>query len=320
MKNRIHFVKISHYGYYNQGDIFCSPYPHFEFFFKNYDCVLHSIDGVHLQEISESDVVIIGGGGLLNYETRHNVTINKILDKCKNVILWGCGENGEFADGYIKTIQPNINYSKFKLAGVRDCIHPELKYTPCPSSLMPQLRSNLDIDPIYDVGTMFYSDDLVDRYAGKFLNQSHYANIDTVLKFIQNHSVIITQSYHCALWATLSGRKVIMPKWSLGNSKFNTMMYPPTFMDEEDIYRCRDFSNLSLNSYPNSWEESRSLVLDFFNNVKAIIEDVIIEETKSDFYQLHRLGELSQLVGHLYDQNLNLRNEINELRMRLDRE
>ena len=90
---KIHFVHHLEklYAAPNLGDWIASPYYYFTDFFSRYTCVLHSDWSVLWHEIERDDIVIFGGGGLLDNSDALNVVLNRLIDKCDNVIVWGAG-------------------------------------------------------------------------------------------------------------------------------------------------------------------------------------------------------------------------------------
>ena len=319
---RVHFVKISHLGYANQGDIICSPYVYFQEYFSKYGCILHSMDSVYFSEIGRNDVVILGGGGILDFQSRFNRTIQKLYEACDTVIFWGGGHNGEY-DGEKKRpvhLEPNIDFSRFALYGVRDYDLDGYEYTPCVSSVNPLLKLSQNKTSIRKIGTMFHSQRYVDAFKNKYENKSHYHNVEDVINFIAGCEVVITESYHCALWATLVNRKVIMPKEILRTVKYNYLRYKPTFLPFDEILKVQETDNFSdFPHYPEAYEESFFQVNDFMERVKEVISKKITSPNVGyiDFYERHRLGEVIQRCDALLDTNTKLRKELSALELKI---
>lgn len=314
---RIHFVKISHLGYSNQGDIICSPYVHFYDYFSQYGCILHSMDSIHFAEIGKNDVVILGGGGIVDFQSRFNRVIQRLQECCDTVIFWGGGHNGAYDSGEKKPVhlEPNVDFNRFALYGVRDHNLDGLHYTPCVSSVNPLLKQARMKDPIRKIGSMFHSAGYLDALNGKFPNKSHYHNIEDVIDFISDCEIVITESYHCALWATLSNRKVVMPQEILNGIKYNYLRYKPTFIPFAEILKIDGEEDLGeLHSYPLSYEESFEEVNAFMDMVKDVIATKIPHPTKGyiDFHNLHKLGEIVQRCDSLLDTNNKLRRQLDD--------
>ena len=110
----------------NLGDWICSPYYYFVEYFSKFTCMLHSDWAVLWHEIEKDDIVIFGGGGLLDNSDELNRVLNRILDRCENVIIWGPGTHRYAEDNIFgqQTASVTINYEKAALIGVRDYMHP----------------------------------------------------------------------------------------------------------------------------------------------------------------------------------------------------
>lgn len=273
MFRKVHFIKINDFNYINAGDIYCSPYIWFHDFFETYSCVSHCLSSVRYDQISKDDVVIIGGGGLINYNPwfNFNVAINKILTLCNNVILWGAGFNCAYSNGKIESFSPIVDFSKFKLYGIRDYCFGNYNYTPCCSCMNPLLSLAHDIKPKIKYGSMLHPLMKTKSLPIDMDNVSHFSNINTIMDFISNHEVIVTNSYHCALWSMLSGRKVVSPSLLLGGNKFNFLEKKPAFCPDWSKPDLLEKSMEEAVSYPDFLDSSVSLTLNFFEKVKEIV-------------------------------------------------
>src|SRR6478735_12850937 len=94
---KIHFIRNVDQN--NAGDYFCSPLGYYWDFFKNYAVVQHDMGAVRFHEIHRSDVVIFGGGGVINYCEAWNKLINRMFETAGTVIGWGIGFNSHL-QGY----------------------------------------------------------------------------------------------------------------------------------------------------------------------------------------------------------------------------
>ena len=81
-KGKIHFVHHLEklYAPANLGDWISSPYYYFIEFFSRYTCVLHSDWALLWHEIERDDIVIFGGGGLLDNSDELNIVLNKLIE------------------------------------------------------------------------------------------------------------------------------------------------------------------------------------------------------------------------------------------------
>ena len=283
MFRKIHFIKINDFNYINAGDIYCSPYIWFHDFFDKYSCVSHCLSSVRYDQISKEDIVIIGGGGLINYNPwfNFNIAINKILSLCNNVILWGAGFNCAYINGTVEQFSPKVDFSKFKLYGIRDFQFDNYNYVPCCSCMNPLLSIAHSIKPKVKYGSMLHPLMKTKSLPIDMDNVSHFSNINAIMDFISDHEIIVTNSYHCALWSMLAGRKVVSPSSLLEGNKFNFFEKKPEF--------CSDWSKTVLLqqsmdkavSYPDFLNSSVSLTIKFFEKVKDIVIETIPLPDKS---------------------------------------
>lgn len=112
-------------------------------------------------------------------------------------------------------------------------------------TLLDNLQEN---DILFDVPTMYN-------------NQP----FEELINFIKETEVIITNTYHIMYWSTLLGKKVIL--FGIFSDKFNHFKYPPVLYSgdlEHDMAKAQ--------RYPEALQESQRLNLDFFEDVKKILE------------------------------------------------
>jgi hypothetical protein len=170
----------------------CGPYEYFTKIFSRYNCMLHHFGRILFDRIQKNDIVILGGGGLLDFKDEWNERVNIILNLCDNVISWGMGRNTHV--GW-KIPTPKINYKKFKLLGIRDWM-PELpatneRFLPCVSCLMPWLsgkrkaRRKWGVVEHWNFPITAFDDYKID----KIVNAN---SIETIRDFILTSEVIIT--------------------------------------------------------------------------------------------------------------------------------
>lgn len=295
MFQKIHFIKIYDFNYINAGDIFCSPYLWFHNFFDSYSCISHCISSIRYEQISKNDIVIIGGGGLLNYNPwfNFNEAINKVVNLCDNVIIWGAGFNSNMKNDKLEDYNPQLDFSKFILYGLRDYNVKNINYTPCSSCMNPLLKTAYIRTPSKKIGSMLHPLMNTKKLPLEMDNLSHFSNIEMIMNFIAEHEVIVTNSYHCALWAMLANRKVVAPSDLLIGNKFYYFRHSPSFCDN-----WQDKTSLSkaidkAEKYPYFLDESQKLTLDFFEKVKAIVSRTIPIPNKDyeHFFEQSMLSE-----------------------------
>lgn len=95
-KPRIHVIHVIVTD--NVGDINCGP----EYYLKkagiNTEIIIHDLDSINQAMIRKEDIVIIGGGGLIDYSDEWNGIINQCISLSDNVVMWGAGFNRHYCD------------------------------------------------------------------------------------------------------------------------------------------------------------------------------------------------------------------------------
>lgn len=126
----------------NTGDSNCAPYRYFVEFSK-YNFSIMDIQSPLIDTIEKDDIVIVGGGGLMNFNETWNHQINVILEKSDNVIGWGLGFNTHYD---YEEPREKINFDRFRYITNRDYLHPmNLPYLPCVSCMMESLEKRYEI-------------------------------------------------------------------------------------------------------------------------------------------------------------------------------
>ncbi len=279
---KIHFIRIIDFDYINSGDILSSPLMYTQDFFKDYSVITHNLSTVRYSHISKNDIVIIGGGGVFNYNPwfNFNIAINKILDLCDNVVVWGAGFNsGINEDRGLPDYEPEVDFSRFSLYGIRDRNFEDYNFLPCASSMSPLLDKAYNAKPSRKLGSIIREDFFRNE---KHLmiegveNITHYKNYSSVIDFIADHEYVLTTSYHGALWASLANRKVIVPSSLRSHGfKYNYYGFPLTFIDDPtDPAQLQEAIN-KTNCNPNILSEYRNLNYNFFEKVKELVRTVI---------------------------------------------
>lgn len=343
---KIHF--INRLDYNNVGDWSCSPLSYYYRYFKQFTIIRHDIDFINYNEIESEDVVIFGGGGLFDVTTSFNQAIIRVLGKCNTVIGWSCGFNTHNGRWFQGKEFPKIDFSKFKLLSIRDYNHPSgIEYLPCPSSLAFDIFQNHEFKTKRKYGFIGHKDLLGDNYSFNDALTNN-ENINRIAEYILSSEAIVTNSYHCAYWTMLLGRKaIVLNKFS---TKFDYFKYKPEFI-EIDKSESKDSidSKLELafekaNVYNKLFEESKKLNDAFFEKVKIIIEEtgldrckdyeslyiinceqswnrlsqfqILKTETETNLEKLH--DELFSEINILKQSNEALRDEIASLRERIE--
>ncbi|HRE43178.1 MAG TPA: hypothetical protein PKY87_04325 [Terricaulis sp.] len=292
-RGKIHFVHHLEKGYVpaNLGDWISSPYYYFTEFFSRYSCVLHSDWAVLWHEIERDDVVIFGGGGLLDNSDELNKVLNRLIEKCDNVIIWGAGthkytENNIFGK---RTASIPIRFDKTVLSGIRDYQHPyEQPFVPCASCLHPAFSADRNETHIKrEVGTLKSALERTFAVSDVPSSVSNAESIGTVVDYILSSRVMLVSSYHGAFWSMLLGRKVILPTSRLGVDKYKYFRHPVGFydgnkFDEPELLRLA----ATIPEPVGFLAEARALNLDFFRKVRNHIEERVETVAESETIQI----------------------------------
>ena len=312
---KVHFINFFFYGYQNTGDLFCSPLLYFNDYFRKYNVILHQIESPRFFEIAKNDVVILGGGGIL-YDN-WNAIINKILECCDNVIIWGAGTNSSDIKAY-ENHEIKIDYTKFRLVGVRDFRNnSNLRYTPCVSCMSPLIQEAKLIKPTERIGTML---SFGYKSSPKYANLDHFHNINEVFDFISKHDIIVTSSYHCSYWATLCGKKVIgisdgsTPK--IINQKYAPQIITSTiFHNENELEKIIEKSVEHTEALGDCISETYK----FFLEVKSIVESLAMTsfDNYSYFHDKMELASLASRFNSYHSRIEHLEKQLSEIEKKL---
>lgn len=319
---KIHFVHHLEKRYVaaNLGDWICSPYYYFGDYFAQFTCVLHSDWAVLWHEIERNDIVIFGGGGLLDNSDELNRVLNRLIEKCDNVIIWGAGthkynENNIFGK---KTASEAIHYDKAALVGVRDYEHPSgLPYLPCVSCMNPAFsKKQEDVKIVRNIGTIKSALEANFAVQGLPSFVTNAEPIGTVANYILSSKVILVSSYHGAFWSMLLGKRAILPATRLGVDKYKYFRHPVGFYEGNkfDEIQILDIA-AQLPEIPDLLEESRSLTWDFFNRCKEYIEKRIEPAIENETIQIisKRNAQLEFTIVDMWNEIRRLNGRISTL-------
>lgn len=232
----------------NVGDIHCGP----EYYLKksgiNVEIIIHDLESIDETTIGRDDVVIIGGGGLIDFSDEWNAIINKCISLSDNVVIWGAGYNRHYAN---QAITESIEMEKIKLIGIRDYID-ENTYVPCVSCMLPHFDLNYTVKRKIGVAKHKEFSENIPGEFSKYDSVTNAASLESVIRFIGESEYIATNSYHMCYWATLLKKKVVL--FGEFSSKFDNLRYPPvrySGMLEEDLKKAV--------VYETALEESREI-------------------------------------------------------------
>lgn len=304
----------------NLGDWICSPYYYFQDYFAQYTCILHSDWAVLWHEIERDDIVIFGGGGLLDNSDELNRVLNRLIECCDNVIIWGAGTHKYNADNIFgkKTATEEIHYDRAAFVGVRDYMHPSgLPYLPCVSCMNPAFLIGQDSIPITrNIGTIKSALESTFAVQGLPSFVTNAQPIGTVAKYILSSKVILVSSYHGAYWAMLLGKKAILPSTRLGVDKYRYFRHPVGFYDgntfnEDEILALAE----ELPENTGFLEESRQLNHDFFERTRKYIEERIAPSQPNETLQImaKRMAQLDFTIMDMWNEIRRLHGKIAKL-------
>jgi hypothetical protein len=268
---KIHFV--STFDKRNTGDWIASPLNYYYGFFKQYSVIAHGITTVHWAEIYKDDIVIIGGGGMLDLYDEWNMTINKLTEACENVILWGAGFNSHYND---EKLSVPLETERFKLCGVRDFNLPGFEWLPCVSCKLPELDKKLPIKR--HIGVISHYEKSLPGFT-QYERITNGQNIYTIVDFISSSNIVISNSYHALYFTMLMEKKAVCSdKFS---TRFENFKYKPAYYSgdiEADAEKAQVYDR----------EEARKLNDEFFKSVKAFVE-AKIQDPDNSYTQIYML-------------------------------
>lgn len=251
----VHFVHCVEFR--NRGDMNCCPYFYFSDYFDQFPCMIHNIWDVQFSAIRHDDIVILGGGGLFDCLDGFQETINRLCYVCRNVIAWGVGHNTHED----RQLYWQVEYERFRLLSVRDYDYPGQSYCPDVSCMMKGLERRQETRR--RIGLISHQEYDIEL---PFEKITHKDRLEVILDFIAGSEVLVTNTYHCAYWGMLMGKKVILYKPF--SSKFRWLRHKPVVWSgdlEADVQASRAF--------PGFMEESRDITLKFFARVRNIVEE-----------------------------------------------
>lgn len=321
---KIHFVNRIDKD--NLGDWLCSPLNYYYEYFSKFNIVRHDIDFIDWHEIKRDDIVIIGGSGMFNVTISFNENINKLLNRCDNVIAWSVGFNTHDKQWFQGNEFPDILINKFKLCTIRDYNHDsKIEYLPCPS-VFAFANSNFEIIK-RKFGIIEHKDLPIN---GDFYGIERISNaysLSEVKNFISTSECIITNSYHMGYWSLLLKKKVIIvDKFS---TKFDYYKYRPIFIytagkSSKDLQEEIEKAFNEAENYSEAYNEAIELNNEFFSRVKTIIEQLNFpfKNSYQEFYEMSclkswnyqdkfkQIEEMSERIENLQSNINNLHDEL----------
>lgn len=253
----IHF--LHRYITNNTGDKACGYYQYFNNEFENYRCIVHDVNCVHFSLIKNYDIVIVGGGGLLNATAEWNYCINKATRKAGKSIIWSAGFNSSIINK-----KSRIDFKIIDLVSVRDFSYATFNYVPCATCMMPELDEKYANKRI--IGLVAHKDVLhhIPKEFQQYDNVANFSSVKEIIEFIGSSEIILTNSYHAIYWSQLMNKKCIL--FAPRSEKYNYFKYPPVIFSgdlQKDLLDCEIYSD--------ALSESRALTLQFLKEIKYLI-------------------------------------------------
>lgn len=248
----------------NTGDMVSCPYFYFKDYFDKFE--VHIIDIADFEEynppsVTKDDVVIFGGGAIIEWHTNYHQRMNELAGQCGKSIIWGVGTNKNLE----LEIEEQLNYDAITLVGMRD-YPPKYEYIPCVSCMSSEFDQAFDIKR--ETGAFLHYQGTNDKFNSlpRITNSYDFSDI---IRFIGESNSVLTNSFHGCYWSQLLCKPVVKinphsDTEEHGEVRFLKMKNVPVMRNE------LDFSGAE--TYPDFLEESRGLNKQFFEKVKEIIE------------------------------------------------
>lgn len=249
---KVHFVYSKDTE--NSGDLSCGYYAYFGEMFKKYPIVIWDIGTIDFSLIAKNDVVIVGGGGLLDNSDLWNYNINRLAQKCRYCFLFAPGFNRHYGH----RVSVMLKTGAFRQWTVRDYHHPAGgRYVPCASCLRPEFSMTYPVVRKYGVVKHFQFD------MSREFNLPQITNdrpLHELLAFIGSSEIIVSNTYHAVYWAVLMKKKVILD--APFSEKFKYLKYPPVLFSG-DLEK--DAAQAVV--YENALTEAQELVRNFAEDI-----------------------------------------------------
>jgi hypothetical protein len=210
-----------------------------------------------LEKVSAADLVIVGGGGLLEWD-KYQPSFDVIRFLNKKAVIWGAGQNYDTLETWADIKRPYVrDYSHFKLVGIRDYGF-EHEYIPDASCLSPLFDKYRKKKPKKEFafqanrGTAAHTRFMPAGVPDSDIIGNTFIEMEQILDHFSAAETIVTSSFHGAYWGLLLNRKVIALAMS---SKIYSMKYPVPIAHGSDWQRFIPVAR----AYPEALEESRSI-------------------------------------------------------------
>ena len=249
---KVHFVYSKDTE--NSGDLSCGYYAYFGEMFKKYPIVIWDIGTIDFSLVAKNDVVIVGGGGLLDNSDLWNYNINRLAQKCRYCFLFAPGFNRHYGH----RVSVMLKTGAFRQWAVRVYHHPAGgRYVPCASCLRPEFSMTYPVVRKYGVVKHFQFDMSREFSLPQITNDRP---LHELLAFIGSSEIVVSNTYHAVYWATLMKKKVILD--APFSEKFKYLKYPPVLFSG-DLEK--DAAQAVV--YENALTEAQELVRNFAEDI-----------------------------------------------------
>lgn len=155
-------------------------------------------------KLKHAPAIIIGGGGLLDYCEKWNLNITNTLNYATQhsipIYGWALGYNRHNGDTQARQPIPTKLFTRFT---DRNPLSPS--FLPCPSCLSHELNASTHINK--GPGIIEHISTPINLPYPKINNKQ---SKEQIIRFIDTHSHIITNTYHAAYWAVLKEKPLII--------------------------------------------------------------------------------------------------------------
>lgn len=245
---------------HNLGDMVCSPLQ----WFPDLAAGAEIYDVINLPKKTLNADMILGGGGLGYFEEELPLWAKHTSGR---KIAWGMGCN---THGITEATYP-ISFSEFDLVGLRDWGTP-YEWVPCPSCMSPLFDEYRTCIVDEDVVCYWHAEG---GNAVCLKDKPTLTNAETDLEKVLDHlsrgSVVVTNTYHGAYWATLLGCKVIV--YEPFSSRFFHFKHKPAYTHSQSKGELEFLLAHpdEIPEYPGALKECRSANLAFYKKVKDLL-------------------------------------------------
>lgn len=258
----------------NLGDLASAPYNYFDWI-SGPTIDIFDDPSRHREVLQHSDLIVVGGGGMLGYCDAEIATLLKASrrphGRSPRLVWWGAGNgNRQSVPDYL---------ADFDLVGLRDHhMSGDFEWIPCASSLHPafdavQTASKQNVTVKYDAHRIPVDDVLNDKLRLPWMsNDARVNRMPAVIEFLASAARVVTRSYHGAYWASLLGLDVFVPAQP-PPIKYAGLKYPPTYVTTTaEIAQTSDIAAQTRLASQRR-DEARNRNYEFARRVRELIDD-----------------------------------------------